>query len=154
MRVGLGQHEKYYAKNSSFFLGGILISEGSHKYPTDQEDLLIYSIADALLGAAGLGGIFQSANYLDVFTSSGQDLLRQIEKDIHYLKFKISNIDVSIAASFVKLENKINEIHTNLVSWLYLKPEQLNIKVTPMHDKSTAQDNQIKIISTALLENR
>lgn len=154
MRVGLGQHEKCYVKNSSFFLGGILISGGSSKIPSDQSDMLIYSMADALLGAASLGGIFQLENYSANIKNSGQKLLRQIEKDIHYLKFRISNIDITILTSYPDIENILSEIKSNLISWLYQKPEQLNLKVVPVHNTQPIQENIIKIISIALLENR
>ena len=155
MRVGLGRYDGYYTENSSFFLGGILFSAGSAANDNNHPDLIICSIADALLGAAALGGIFQSTNYSDKLKKSAGELLRYIEKEIHYRGYKIANIDVSILTSHLNIEKKIIDIHSNLISWLYLKSEQLNLKLAPVIDsKHEEQGYQVRIIATALLNNR
>jgi len=151
LRVGLGQYDGCYTKNSSFFLGGILFSTGPNIYPDDQADLLVYSIADALLGAAALGGLFR---YLKREKVQAADILKCIEREIYYRGYKIANIDVSISTLSREIENKLDEVHAQLISWLYLKSEQFNLKITPVMNTESAADFKIKITATALLENR
>lgn len=155
MRVGLGRYDECYDKNSSFYLGGILFSIKSDSVPSNHKDILIYSIADALLGAAASGGISQSSVYSDREKNTPLELLQKVEKDIYYKGFKISNIDVTILTSFQNISENIAEMHANIISWLYLKAEQLNIKSVPVFNAHLLKNEfRIDITAIALLENR
>lgn len=151
MRIGLGQYDACYNKDSSFYLGGILFSADPGKKPDDQMDLLVYSIADALLGAVAKGGI---KNYLDKDKAANSEIIQKIERDIYYTGYKIGNIDVSISTSIQEIEKKMNAMHSQLVSWLFLKSEQLNLKISLLKHGESDHNHQIKIIASVLLNKR
>ena len=132
-------------------MGGILFSASSENHHANDHDILVYSIADALLGAAGLGGLY---NYPEKDKNNNPEILRKIERDIHYRRFKIENIDVTISTPIREIENKFTEIHSQLIAWLYLKSEQLNMKFTAINDDAPEKDFKIKITSIALLNDR
>ncbi len=75
MRIGLGQYDAYYKKNSSFYLGGILFSADPGKKPDDQIDLLVL-MANAFLRVATKVGI---KNYLVKDKTANSEIIRQIE---------------------------------------------------------------------------
>ena len=152
MRAGIGQYERCNENDSSCYLGGILFSGGSgDDSKVTEDDILINCIADALLGAACMGGL---NNYLKNQNGKSTDILSKIERDIHYQGYKISNIDVSVITSLPEKEEKVNKIHSNLITMLFLKPDQLNIKFQQNESSDLQNSNKIKLIAIALLENR
>ena len=151
MRAGIGQYDAYYDKNSSFYLGGILFSVDSEDSLLTDDDLLINSIADALLGAAAIGGL---SSYLKQKKNESEKILKKIERDIHYRGYRILNIDVSIMTSWLEIGPKLTEIHALLISMLYIKSEQLNLKLVPIRKSENQSFYKMKITTIALLNNR
>jgi 2-C-methyl-D-erythritol 2,4-cyclodiphosphate synthase len=151
LRIGFGQYDRCFNKDSSFYLGGILFSTSDEHKPTDPNDVLIQSIADAMLGASGLGGLY---NYQEQNKINNPEILREIERDIHYRGWVIENIDITIAAPDQMIVDKQSEMHSHLISWLFLKSEQLNIKFTYNTEFEKAEGNKIKITTVALLTDR
>lgn len=151
MRIGFGQYDRGFKKDSSFYLGGILISTNNENNPADPNDLLIHSIADALLGAAGLGGLY---NYPEKERINDPKILREIEREIHYRGLAIENIDITIGALDQMLIDKQAEIHSKLITRLFIKPEQLNIKFIFNSHVAEIKDCKIKITAVALLTDR
>ncbi|MEJ2542810.1 MAG: 2-C-methyl-D-erythritol 2,4-cyclodiphosphate synthase [Calditrichaceae bacterium] len=151
MRIGFGQYDLCFKKDSSFYLGGILFSTDDKNSPNDFNDILIHGIADSLLGAACLGGLY---NYKDKNKINDPDILREIEREIHYLGWVIENIDVTITVPDQRIVGKRTKILSTLISSLYLKPDQLNIKfVFNSHDENT-KDYKIHITAITLLTKR
>ncbi|MBN1408657.1 MAG: 2-C-methyl-D-erythritol 2,4-cyclodiphosphate synthase [Calditrichaceae bacterium] len=151
MRIGLGQYNRYFKRDSSFYLGGILFSAGDKNDPVNSNDPLIHSIADALLGAVGLGGLY---NYPEIAKTNNPEVLSEIERKIHYQKFTIENIDVTITVPDRVVLGKRNEIHSNLISGLFIKSEQLNLKFTFSSNNTDTADYKIQITAIALLKDR
>lgn len=151
LRIGLGQYDACYKKDSSFYLGGILFSVDLGEKPDDQIDLLVLSIAHALLGAAAKVG---TKHYLIKDKPANSEVIRQIERDTYYTGYTIGDIDVSVSILLQEIEKKLNVIHLQLVSWFFLKSEPLNLKISlPDHEESD-HDHRIKVIATTLLNKR
>lgn len=151
MRIGFGQYDRCFKKDSSFYLGGILFSANDENNPVDPNDLLIDSIADALLGAAGLGGLY---NYPDKNKINNPEILSDIEKEIHYRGLAIENIDITIMVLDQMLVEKQSDIHSKVIMWLFIKPEQLNIKFIFNSNVAETKDYIIQITAIALLNAR
>jgi len=155
LRIGLGGYECNYDKDSSFTLGGILFSGKTKIDQNDNSDIVIYSLTDALLGAAASGSVAQLPDYQDILTIPASDILKQVEKDIHYKGFDIINIDITIRTSLKKINDKMAEMHANLTMLLFLKTEQLNIKTTSwFRNNENNRTDQIGVTSVALLHER
>ncbi len=95
-------------------------------------DVVIHSLIDALLGAAGAGDIGEwfpdtSEKYKD---ANSAELLEKINKFIKNVGFKIVNIDISIVAEFPKISPFKDEISKNIASILEILPVHVNIKAT------------------------
>ena len=112
---------------------------------------MIHSIADALLGAAATGGLY---NYAESDRINNPEILIEIEKEIHYRGLAIENIDITVVAPDQMIVNKQPEMHSKIISWLFIKPEQLNIKFAFNSDVADTKDYKIKITAVALLTNR
>ena len=155
LRIGLGGYEHSYDKDSSFTLGGILFSGKKKIDQNDKSDIVIYSLTDALLGAAASGGMAQLSDYPDILTIPATDILKQVEKDIHYTGFDIINIDITIRTSLKKINDKMAEMHAKLIMLLFLKTEQLNIKTTFwFQNNENNRIDRIGVTSVALLHER
>ena len=151
MRIGFGQYDRCFKKDSSFYMGGILFSAKDKNNLIDPNDPVIHSIADALLGAAATGGLY---NYAESDRINNPEILIEIEKEIHYRGLAIENIDITVVAPDQMIVNKQPEMHSKIISWLFIKPEQLNIKFTFNSDVADTKDYKIKITAVALLTNR
>jgi len=84
---------------------------------------MVLAIADALLGAAGLGSASSNYNVQD----NPWDILRESEKKVYFSGYQITNIDIAFwpVSAFSK---PIQEIHSALSRHLYVESEQINIK--------------------------
>lgn len=146
MRIGLGVAPVYYTEgNEAVFCNvRIPLKKGITKpYP----DSLTRSVADALLGAAGLGG-------LDDFTLKDEaqnEILKIVERKIHYAGFKIINLDISLNLHFKIEQMYVKQLINNLSRQMFVKKEQINLKSNPIHSDKMNHDH---IYCVALLNER
>jgi 2-C-methyl-D-erythritol 2,4-cyclodiphosphate synthase len=132
MRVGLGYDVHKFAKGRKLILGGVLI-----KYPRGLQghsdaDVLLHSICDSLLGAAGLediGHYFPNTDkkWKDV---SSLVLLKETNRLIKKKNFKIINIDSIILLEEPKINPYINRMKKNICKALNIGKGRVSIKST------------------------
>jgi len=132
MRVGFGYDIHALVDNRPLILGGVTIPNNKGLSGHSDADVVCHAIADALLGAAGLGDIGEHFPDTDTQFKDYNSLifLEEIEKKVHFQKLKIVNIDVSIVLEQPKIGPYKIEMVQNLSKYLYLKPDQINIKAT------------------------
>ncbi|QOG12375.1 bifunctional 2-C-methyl-D-erythritol 4-phosphate cytidylyltransferase/2-C-methyl-D-erythritol 2,4-cyclodiphosphate synthase [Arcobacter sp. FWKO B] len=121
-----------FEENKKMFLGGVHIPcEYGFKAHSDG-DVLIHSVIDALLGAAGAGDIGEFFPDTDM-SYSGIDSKILLEKIVDFIEnvgFEIVNIDVTIIAQKPKISPYKIEIKESLSKLLRIKQNFLNIKAT------------------------
>ena len=114
------------------FLGGIKLPyEYGFKAHSDG-DVLIHSLIDALLGAAGAGDIGEFFPDTDD-TYKGIDskiLLEKIVNFIYSVGYEIVNIDLTIIAQKPKINPFKNDIKSSISKLLNLPKQFINIKAT------------------------
>jgi len=131
-RIGFGIDGHEFKENIPLFLGGVKIPYEKGLSSHTDGDVVIHSIIDALLGAAGLGDI--GIHFPDTDDSikniPSKELLIKTLEILNYQKsaYMINNIDVVIVANKPKLENFKEDIRQKLAGILNIDISQINIK--------------------------
>ncbi|NCO23892.1 MAG: 2-C-methyl-D-erythritol 2,4-cyclodiphosphate synthase [Candidatus Infernicultor aquiphilus] len=132
MRVGFGYDVHHLILGRKLILGGEIISYEKGLDGHSDADVLIHSIIDALLGAAGEGDIGQhfpdnDERYKDI---SSLKLLRKTYEILKEKKFAINNIDISVVLEEPLLTPFIIKMKNNIAKVLKISSRRINIKAT------------------------
>ncbi|WP_281951194.1 bifunctional 2-C-methyl-D-erythritol 4-phosphate cytidylyltransferase/2-C-methyl-D-erythritol 2,4-cyclodiphosphate synthase [Nitrosophilus kaiyonis] len=121
-----------FVKNKPLMLGGVEITKEYGFKGHSDGDVLIHSIIDALLGAAGYGDIgeFFPDNEEKYKNIDSKILLKEIVEIIEKTGFEIVNIDATIITQKPKISPFKNEIKNSLSKILNLDKSKINIKAT------------------------
>jgi 2-C-methyl-D-erythritol 4-phosphate cytidylyltransferase / 2-C-methyl-D-erythritol 2,4-cyclodiphosphate synthase len=130
--TGFGIDIHQFEKNKQMVLGGVKIESTFGFKAHSDGDVLIHSVIDALLGAAGAGDIGEFFPDTDE-TYKGVDskeLLTHIVKFINDVGYEIINIDLSILAQVPKINPYKNQIKSSLSKLISIPNQKINIKAT------------------------
>ncbi len=132
MRVGIGYDVHKLVKGRDLILGGVNIPFKKGLLGHSDADVLLHSICDALLGAAGEGDIgrhFPDSNsrYKGI---SSLKLLAEVNNILKTKNYRVSNLDASIICQEPKLSPYIACMVENIASELGIETDQVNIKAT------------------------
>jgi len=132
MRIGFGYDIHPLVEDRPMILAGVRIPFSRGLAGHSDADVVAHAIADALLGAAGLGDIGQHFPDTDSRYKDYNSLLflEEVEKMIHFQKLRIVNIDVSVVLEQPKLSTHKPEMVQNIARHLFIRSEQVNIKAT------------------------
>lgn len=132
MRVGIGYDVHALVKDESLILGGVKIQHVMGLLGHSDADVLVHSLMDALLGAAGLGDIGQhfpdsDEEYKDI---SSIRLLVLVKEKLEFHGFRVNNVDAVIIAQAPKLAPYIKQMEKNISEALKVDESLINIKAT------------------------
>jgi 2-C-methyl-D-erythritol 2,4-cyclodiphosphate synthase len=132
VRIGFGYDIHPLVDNRPLILGGVHIPYEKGLKGHSDADVVSHAVADALLGAAGLGDIGEhfpdtDQNYKDY---KSLKFLQEIERKIYFEKLEIVNIDISVVLEEPKILPFKKEIAQNIAKSLFLNPDQVNVKAT------------------------
>jgi len=132
MRIGFGYDVHPLILGRKLILGGEVIPYQKGLDGHSDADVLIHSLIDALLGAAGEGDIGQhfpdnDEQYKNI---SGLKLLENIYKILKRKKLTINNIDVSVVLEEPRIAPFIMKMKKNIAKVLKISSEKINIKAT------------------------
>ena len=132
MRIGFGYDVHRLSKGRKLILGGVEIKHTKGLLGHSDADVLLHSICDSLLGAAGLNDIgyyFPNTDekWKDV---SSLLLLGECNKMLKNKKYKIMNIDSTILLEEPKISPYMDTMKNNICKVLKIKAEQISIKST------------------------
>ena len=132
IRVGIGYDIHQLQLNLPFVLGGVQIDHTAGVVAHSDGDILFHAIADALLGAAGLGDIghFFPDNDPKYKNINSAIILSEVLSNLMKLSYHIVNIDVTIVLEKPKLSPLLVKIKHSVSSCLKIEENQLNIKAT------------------------
>lgn len=113
-------------------IGGVTIPYEKGLLGHSDADVLLHAIADALLGAAGLGDIGRHFPDSDPAYKgiSSLILLERVGKLLEENLFYIENIDATIIAQEPKMRPFIDEMCQNIANALKIGKDQVNVKAT------------------------
>ena len=132
MRIGFGYDIHPLVENRPLILGGVQIPSEKGLSGHSDADVVSHAVVDSLLGAAGLGDIGEHFPDTDMRYKDYSSLkfLQETERKIHFEKFEIVNIDISIVLESPKISPYKNRIVANIARNLFLMPQQVNVKAT------------------------
>ena len=130
--TGTGFDIHPFEENKKMYLGGINIDVPYGFKAHSDGDVLIHSLIDALLGAAGAGDIGEffpdtDAQYKGI---DSKVLLKDIVKFIYNVGYEIVNIDLTIIAQKPKINPYKQEIKSTIGKLLNIEKQFVNIKAT------------------------
>ncbi len=132
MRVGFGYDVHPLILGRKLILGGEVIPYQKGLDGHSDADVLIHSLVDALLGAAGEGDIGQhfpdnDEQYKDI---SSLKLLENTYEILKTKKLSVNNIDVSVVLEEPRVASFILSMKNNIAQVLKITSEKVNIKAT------------------------
>lgn len=132
MRVGHGYDVHRLVPGRRLVLGGVTVPHETGLLGHSDADVLLHAVADALLGAAGMGDIgrlypdtderFRGADSLE--------LLRGVRERLDAAGWAVSNIDGTVIAQRPKLAPYLAAMRENIASACAVPPERVNVKAT------------------------
>jgi 2-C-methyl-D-erythritol 2,4-cyclodiphosphate synthase len=132
MRIGFGYDIHPLVDNRPLIIGGIHIPFHKGLQGHSDADVLAHAVADALLGAAGLGDIGEHFPDTDPKYKNYNSMLilKEIERKVHFEKLKIINIAITLVLQKPKIGAFKQQIAKNIAENLLIRQEQINVKAT------------------------
>lgn len=130
MRVGSGHDSHRLVEGRPLILGGVRIEYARGLAGHSDADAVLHAVTDALLGAAGLGDIgdaYPDTDPLHKDADSLPFLLETLAK-LRDRGWEPVNLDLTIFAQAPKLGAVKATIAANLVTWLGVAPDAVNVK--------------------------
>ncbi len=132
MRVGMGHDVHRFASGRKLILGGVEIPFEKGLLGHSDADVLVHSVCDALLGAAGLGDIgfhfpdtdpkYKNINSLKI--------LEETCKMVRDAGFEIVNLDSTVFAEAPRLSAYKADMVKKIARTIEIAPDCVNVKAT------------------------
>ena len=131
-RIGHGFDVHQLVLGRALIIGGVTIEYERGLLGHSDADVLLHAIADALLGAAGLGDIGKhfpdtDSRYKGI---DSRELLRHVAMKIDEAGYVVGNVDATIIAQMPKMAPHIPTMVSNISVDLGVASSQVNIKAT------------------------
>lgn len=132
MQVGFGFDVHRLVEGRPLVIGGVTIPFERGLLGHSDADVLLHAVADALLGAAGLGDI--GIHFPDTDPRykgiSSLVLLAEVRERIMAAGWAVNNVDAVIAAERPKMAPHIPAMKANIARVLNVEAAAVNIKAT------------------------
>jgi 2-C-methyl-D-erythritol 2,4-cyclodiphosphate synthase len=154
-RVGFGFDVHPFAAGRPLVLGGVPIPAERGLDGHSDADVLTHAVADALLGALGLGdlgGLFPDTDprYRGI---SSQLLLAQVAARVQAAGGRLVNLDATLVAESPRLAEWLDPMRRRLATTLGLPPERVSVKAKRAERLGAlGRDEGIAAMAVALVE--
>jgi 2-C-methyl-D-erythritol 4-phosphate cytidylyltransferase / 2-C-methyl-D-erythritol 2,4-cyclodiphosphate synthase len=131
-RVGLGMDSHPFGPGEPLELGGITIDGAPRLAGHSDGDVALHAVADALLGAAGLGDLGRLFP-ADSRTPAGIDskiLLSAVCDNVRRAGWTIANLDLTIVAARPRLAAYLPAMEDAIAAVLDIDPATVNVKAS------------------------
>jgi 2-C-methyl-D-erythritol 2,4-cyclodiphosphate synthase len=131
-RIGFGFDVHGFGPGNGLWLGGIRVSHDRGVVAHSDGDVLLHALADALLGAAGLGDIGQlfpdsDPHYRGI---SSAVIIEDVRGRIEDAGYVIGNADLTLIAEAPRLAPYRDSIRASIATLLGVELGQVNVKAT------------------------
>ncbi|MCS6816996.1 MAG: 2-C-methyl-D-erythritol 2,4-cyclodiphosphate synthase [Blastocatellia bacterium] len=129
-RIGFGYDLHRLVEGRRLVLGGIEIPFPKGLAGHSDADVVLHSLCDALLGAAGLGDLGRHFPDTDPRYAgiSSAKLLEAVLAELAQREFEIENVDVTILAEVPRLSPVLESMRNRVAELLQIPPDRVNIK--------------------------
>ncbi len=130
LRVGQGFDVHAFRSGRPLWLGGVLIPFERGLAGHSDGDTLLHAVADALLGAAGLGDLGQRFPSEDPrFTGmDSRELLRAIGAEVSAAGWQVINLDATVIAQAPRLASYVSAMRAAIADVLALPIGAISVK--------------------------
>lgn len=130
MRVGIGHDTHRLVEGRPLILGGVEIAHDRGLFGHSDADVVMHAVADALLGAAGLGDIGEHFPDTDPQWKGipGATLLGRVVERVAASGWRAVNCDVIVHAQAPKLSAFKRAMAGNVAACLGIDPSLVNVK--------------------------
>jgi 2-C-methyl-D-erythritol 2,4-cyclodiphosphate synthase len=130
MRVGIGHDTHRLVEGRPLILGGVRIDHPRGLLGHSDADVVLHALADALLGAAGMGDIGEHFPDTDPQWKGldGSRLLTDVMKLVARKGWKVGNCDVIVHAQEPKLTPHKPTIRSKIARLLQVDDSAVNVK--------------------------
>ena len=130
MRIGIGYDIHPLVAGRKFVLGGVELTFEKGPKGHSDGDCLYHAVADALLGAAGLGDMGRHFPDTDPRWKDADSsvFLKEVRKLLNQKNLTIENIDANVHLEQPKLSGQISRMIQNLSELLGTQPDRINLK--------------------------
>ncbi len=131
-KVGFGDDSHPFGPGSPLALGGVEIAGAPRLAGHSDGDVVLHAVADALLGAAGLGDLgrmFPADGRTPRGIDSGE-LLVEVMTRARTAGFDIGHVDVTIVAARPRLAERLDQIRARIADLLSVEPDRVNVKAS------------------------
>jgi len=130
MRIGEGWDVHALVPGRPLVIGGVAIPYDRGLLGHSDADVLLHSITDALLGAAGLGDIGRHVPDTDPAFKGADSvlLLEEAGRRVAQAGWAVANIDSTVVAQAPRLAPHIDAMRVRIAKALALDPAQVNVK--------------------------
>jgi len=132
MRIGHGYDVHRFGEGEYVVLGGVKIAYPYGLVAHSDGDVLLHALADALLGACGLGDIGHHFPDSDpqYAGADSRELLRRVYTQVAAAGFTLGNADITVIAQAPKLAPHIDTMRQLIAADLQSSIGQVNVKAT------------------------
>jgi len=132
VRVGLGEDTHPFGPGSPLALGGITIPGAPRLQGHSDGDVVLHAVANALLGAAGLGDLGRLFP-ADARTPAGiasHELITEVVHRVHVAEMTPVRVDVTIVGSRPRLAEYLDAIRDRVAELTWMTPDDVSIKAS------------------------
>ena len=156
-RTGIGHDAHPFGPGEPLRLGGIDIPGAPRLHGHSDGDVVLHALADALLGAAGLGDLGRMFP-ADASTPAGIDsrtLLADVLGRLAEGGWRPAGVDLTIVAARPRLGEHLDAVRVSIAGVLGLAPEAVNVKASSGNlDGSEGAGRSISTLALATIEAR
>jgi len=156
-RTGIGHDAHPFGPGEPLRLGGVEIQGAPRLYGHSDGDVVLHAVADALLGAAGLGDLGRSFP-ADASTPAGIDsgeLLATIVARLADAGWRPAGVDLTIVALRPRLGDHLDAMRAAIAGILGLPPDAVSVKASSGNlDGSEGAGRSISTLALATIESR
>ncbi len=131
-RTGIGHDSHPFGPDEPLMLGGIEIAGAPRLYGHSDGDVVLHAVADALLGASGLGDLGRLFP-ADARTPRGvasSDLLRSVRDLIQAADWRAASVDVTVVAARPRLGSHLEAMRRAIAELLEMDAAAVNVKAS------------------------
>jgi 2-C-methyl-D-erythritol 4-phosphate cytidylyltransferase/2-C-methyl-D-erythritol 2,4-cyclodiphosphate synthase len=155
VRTGFGHDSHPFGPGSPLMLGGVAIAGAPRLHGHSDGDVALHAVADALLGAAGLGDLGRLFP-ADARTPRGiasADLLAEVRRRVETAGWRPVSIDLTIVAARPRLGGHLEVMREAVAGLLGLASDRVNVKASTGNlDGSDGAGRSISAMAVATIE--
>ena len=131
-RVGYGDDGHSFGPGEPLALGGITIEGAARLHGHSDGDVVLHAVADALLGAAGLGDLGRvfPAGPATPKEIASAELLAEIVRRLAAIGLRPAQLDLTIVAARPRLGDRLDAMRGAIAGLVGLPIERVNVKAS------------------------